>query len=206
MKLAVKISIWPLSVLAVSLLMHYGSGRRLSNGEELLNFLWSFIGLLVVVIVAYGIYVIIKFPLFIRTIKMKRLAKKFNLNFQSEKFLFVLFQPTKFNKISGVINGHQIEIYDYIWSHDTFMSIGTIGGGSASRHCTVYVVDGMNYEVEGFIFGFPSVRGIEKWLKALSARNFYKPGNYATTNQIIFYLIIIFAVIAFVAYIIKASA
>ena len=110
-----------------------------------------------------------------RSKKMKVIAIKYGLNFENNKFSFGLETSTnkKLNRIFGIINGRQIEIYDFITSALTFFGYFDLRG--RQRYYTVFVVDGVRYPITGSFASLPKTQIIEKNIKLMIANKFYTP-------------------------------
>lgn len=108
------------------------------------------------------LFLLYKSPLIIRHFRMKNLAKKFNLKYERmvglPRFEMLSSGKEKRNRLSGKINGKQLEIYDFLyygWTH-----------GFGRMHFTKLILDGKEI-VSYSIIGFLSIRVIKKWLEAI---------------------------------------
>lgn len=172
MNKVIKISlIWIVVICAVAFFFYLSVGGPIKK-IDFAGLLFFILLISIIVPIALLIYFVFKLPLYIRTIKMGRLAKKCNLNFSGTRCLFNLKQPLfeKINVISGYVNGHKIIVYDFI--------LGAGSRMSSSRYYTFFIKDGQKPDmIEGLIWGFPKIRIIEKWLIALQNGKDYKFRN-----------------------------
>lgn len=161
MKKIIKIILILFSIIFLVALFFYVNMGGLIGKIDFKGLAFFSIFIIIIIPIALVIYFILKLPLYVRAIRMKRLARKFNFNFYGEKYLFKLKQPLdldKINVISGVINGHKIVIYDYV-IYDAM--------SESSQYYTSFIKDEKKSEIEGLFWGFPSIRTIKKWLRSL---------------------------------------
>lgn len=198
MNKVIKISlIWIVVICAVAFFFYLSVGGPIKK-IDFAGLLFFILLISIIVPIALLIYFVFKLPLYIRTIKMGRLAKKCNLNFSGTRCLFNLKQPLfeKINVISGLLNGHKIIIYDFILGADSM---------SSSRYYTFFIKDGQKPDmIEGLSWGFPRIKIIEKWLIALQNGKDYKFRNSYGLKIFVRFItaIIILLVILFFIYII----
>ena len=105
-------------------------------------------------------------PQLIRSRRMRNLANQFGLSFQSKitksEWLYPERSIYKRNIIKGVLNSHQIEIYDN-------NEVLGFGGDVVIKRKTVFNVDAQKEELTAVIdlLWFPSVSSIRRRLLAL---------------------------------------
>jgi len=117
----------------------------------------------------YGLY---KLPAGIRIIRMKKLAKKYQLKYQRIqgliKFEALPSGKEKRNIISGIINGNKIKIYDYIgYSH--LLERGHV----FKEHHTVFIKNNKTSDIKG-VAGYVRIGTIKKWIDAIIKNQTYQ--------------------------------
>lgn len=103
---------------------------------------------------------------------MLRLAKEFGLKFNSKPpsfidfyFKFLFTSPDwRINQINGIINGHQVEIYDNLFAGPKFL----IGAMNYEKRFTVVKIDGeyLKGEYKSFKIGDSCLTSLV-WLRKL---------------------------------------
>ena len=122
-------------------------------------------------------------PLYIRSYRLSKLAKKFNLSFKlslKRKFIFFFLRPkldTEFNFLEGEINGHLIAIYD------SFRYVLMSARGywfawfsTSTGRATIISINGNRKVTRSFLSGLASIKKINKVLIELQqckANNHY---------------------------------
>jgi len=95
----------------------------------------------------------------IRSARLKRLAQRYSLDFSKN---FKLFYPgdKEFNLISGILNRHDVKIYDTV-SYKNYAGVGT----GIDSYRSVYLIDD---NLRQTINSFTRISSIKKELKRLS--------------------------------------
>lgn len=128
--------------------------------QALLNFV-LIVGPLVVFVL-----LIIYTPGTIRKYRLSKVAKKFNLSFDAGK-MFYLSTPEEIKKniIKGIINGHNVELYDSLITYYRRVSLGFVSGGYLSKRNTVISIDNGKEVISQWLGWYAPVFKIKKILK-----------------------------------------
>lgn len=119
------------------------------------------------------LYFALRIPLlFIRNLMMKKLAREFNLNFNSRRYLSRFSDEAywKMNLLSGILGGQNVEIYDNFFIYGDHSDRTT-------AYYTTFIKDRQCYGLEGLIWGFPSINTLRKWLRLTKEGKDYRPRN-----------------------------
>lgn len=168
MRFFIKILICILFILGLTTVVYYSLEGHI-NYNELLDFVVEFMSMLLFFIflmfLAFGVISFLKLPLYIRTIRMRLLAKKLNMNFNKEYNIFGFNQPydIKINIISGIIGGDQVEICDYI-NGKYAIKFGIQGLWFTTKY-TLFTYNGKINKIARF-FWFPEINIIENKIKS----------------------------------------
>jgi hypothetical protein len=134
-------------------------------------FIALFIFIITVGFILLVVYIIVSIPKGVRIWRLSRIAKKFGLTFENYKlFEFSWSTPleTKKNILRGSINGHSVEIYDYLIPYAQRAPLGNPPGQQhISKRCTVAVVDNIKKEIWWFGWYAPIFK-IRKVIKNLT--------------------------------------
>lgn len=119
---------------------------------------------LIILFFSVIVFLLYKLPFYVRNRRMEKLAREFNLEFRKGDNSKFFAAKEIFNGITGNINGHYIEISDMVRMEPAVVSVGI---RYYDRYFTLLRKDNNSYEIQGLIWGFPRVRTIRKWLKAV---------------------------------------
>ncbi|MDO8498162.1 MAG: hypothetical protein Q7S61_06505 [bacterium] len=88
----------------------------------------------------------------IRSARLKRLASKYKLGF-SKNFKFFYPGDTKFNLLSGTLNGRNVEIFDLV----SYKSYGAGAGRGIDSYRTVLQIDDDNMQTKNSFMNITSI-------------------------------------------------
>lgn len=133
---------------------------------EYITFILFFI--LVNVPIAIILVIIFSSPFLFRILRMKRLAKKYNLSFDSKR-TSKLLQPVVavMNLCEGVVGGKNIKIYDNI-DVDGFYVVPLNESAQITSRKTIIEIGGIKSQIRSFSFlGYARIGSINRLLIAI---------------------------------------
>ena len=154
-----------LTFIAITASLYVYIGGNLNTINGISDFFWFFKIILITGSIPILLYFLLMLPRYIRKLRMRSIATKYNLNFERKSFLFESPDPDsneKLHRIFGKIKGHDIEIYDYISYFNPFITYGYL-----SKYYTMYSKDGVSVSERGVAEGFRSIHEIKEWIESI---------------------------------------
>lgn len=114
-----------------------------------------------IILVILFLVLLMFLPSYIRKLRLEKLGKFYGLSIIKTK-LFYWSSPLEYkvNMVNGVLNGHNIEIYDKVTR-----PMGEHGG--LTKRESFIVIDNNETKISGFITGFASMQKIRDILNNL---------------------------------------
>ena len=155
-----------LTFIAITASLYVYIGGNLNTINGISDFFWFFKIILITGSIPILLYFLLMLPRYIRKLRMRSIATKYNLNFENKSFWLESPHPDsneKLHRIFGKIKGHDIEIYDYISYVGFYL---TSPPSSLSKYYTMYSKDGVDVSERG-IGGFRPIHEIREWVESI---------------------------------------
>lgn len=109
-------------------------------------------------------------PKLVRSYRIEKIAKEFRLQYQRKSSSVQLSLPVRRNILTGVVNNHNIEIYDFYQEQRMpwyWMFMFRRGLRTTTRRSTIFKIDGNEEEARGFLSGFAPIYRLRQILMDL---------------------------------------